>query len=204
MKARGYTELSTTELPDELQFSVVFHNGWINLIADQIIYLFPIFILWQARMQHNSKLLVLLLLIFALSLIDVRRLLIKWLHGNRENLIINRNGISISGNLGYLFLTQLSISASELTRTGFGLKGGRQYGVPKNLEYNDFYLQYGRKCLPILRGLNQDQKKNIYDLIIKRFPAAFGGKDGHASILFGDQTGIETLGLSESDRDIKS
>jgi hypothetical protein len=52
--------------------------------------------------------------------------------------------------------------------------------------------------------LNQDQKKNIYDLIIKRFPAAFGGKDGHASILFGDQTGIETLGLSESDRDIKS
>ncbi|MGD0939282.1 MAG: hypothetical protein ABR905_06170 [Terracidiphilus sp.] len=201
MRARGYFELTTTELPDELRFTVVHHDGWINLIAVPVTFLFPIFVLWQAWVLRNTWRLVLCALILALSLSDIRRTIAKWLHGNTENLSIKRSGIKTTGNLGRLLLTQLAVSASELTGPGYGLEGGRQYGVPKALEYNDFYLKRGRKSFPILRGLNQEQKKNVSDLILQRFPEVFTGSSGPASILFGDHSGVANLGLSDAGRD---
>ena len=154
----------------------------------------------MAGLHHNSWLLVLYLLILALLPFDLRVQVARWLHGNTENLSFKGTGIVISGNLGMLLLTKLAVSDSELMEPGYGLEGGRQYGVPDCLKYSDFYLKRGKKNYHILRGLNQEQKKVVSDAIIKGFPEVCAGAAGPASLLFGDETGVMSLGLSDSDQ----
>jgi hypothetical protein len=200
MKARGYTELTTTESPDELQFRAVHHHGWIDLIYHPVFDLvFLTFLLVEGIRRHQEKWAYALgLVVIFLLLRRLRICVLRWLHEDTETLTVRRSGIAVTRNLGWLSSAEVTVTASELMEPGYGLAGGIQFGVPHELKYSDFRLERGRKSRRVLEGLDQSQKRVVSDLIFKRFPEAIAGAGGPASLLFGDQTGITALGLSAS------
>jgi hypothetical protein len=203
MQARGYTELTTTELPDELLFTVVHHYGWLDQIVGVILSLvFLIYFLGFEVWKHHERWAPFFdaFVVFVL-LLGIRARAARWLSAGTEKLSIKESEITATGRVGSLFQTKMTVTASELREPGCGLAGGIQFGVPVELKYSDFRLKSGGKSRRVLEGLDQAQKKVVSDLIFKRFPAFSAGARGPASVLFGDQAGIATLGLSDSPRD---
>jgi hypothetical protein len=203
MQARGYAELTTTDLPDELLFTVVHHNGWLDQIVGVVLSLvFLIYFLgFEIWRHHKWRAPFFDAFVVSVVLLSIRGRASKWLNAGTEKLSIKESEITATGRVGSLFQTKMTVTASELKEPGCGLAGGIQFGVPVELKYSDFSLNRGRKSRRVLVGLSQAQKKAVSDLIFKRFPAFSAGARGPASVLFGDQAGISTLGLSDFPRD---
>jgi len=196
METWGHVDLTTTDLTDELQFRVVRRPGWANLVLGFVPYLVcaAFILLPLATRQHGKEAVPPVFLgIFLLAIICVRT--VRSLRRSTESLVINSSGITVAGEH-----VKFTVTASELTKPGYGLEGGRQYGLYGNRKYGDFYLKRGQTSIPVLRGLSEEQQKVVSDLVYQRFPEVCAGACGTASLLFGDRTGITSLGLSRSDQ----
>jgi hypothetical protein len=196
MEPWGHVALTTTDLPDELQFRVVRHPGWVYLLFGFVPYLIPaaFIVLPLATRQHGKEAVPPLFLgIFLLAIICVWTA--RSLRRSTESLVVNPSGITVAGEH-----VKFTVTASELTKPGYGLEGGRQYGLYGDRKYGDFYLKRGRTSIPILSGLSEEQQKVVSDLVYRRFPEVCAGANGAASLLFGDKTGITSLGLYKTDQ----
>jgi hypothetical protein len=160
MRARGYAELTTTELPDELQFRVVHHDGWINLIAVPIICLFPFYFLWQGWKHRNSWQLVVDFLIFVLLLTNIRRPVAKWLHGRATKLTVTSREFVATGNLVRLFTSAIKMPMSEARKLSYWTWNGS----------DGLYVNRGQSIICLLPGLNESQTKTAINAIFGRFP----------------------------------
>lgn len=202
MQALGHTELTITELPDELLFTVVRHYGWLDQIVGLILSLMFLiyFLTFEVWKHHESWAPIFDAFVVLVLLIGLRARAARWLNAGTEKLSINEDTITSTRRVGSLFQTKMTVTASELRKPGCGLTGGIQFGVPVEIKYSDFRLKSGQKSRRVLEGLDQAHKKIVSDLIFKRFPEVSAGVRGPASLLFGDQTGIATVGLSDSPR----
>lgn len=196
MEPWGHVDLTTTDLPDELQFRVVRRPGWAYLVLGFVPFLVcaALILLSLLTKQHGKGVVPPVLFgILLLAIICIKT--VRSLRRSAETLVVNRSGITVAGDR-----RKFTVTASELSKPGYGLEGGRQYGLYGNRKYGDFYLKRGRTAIPILSGLSEEQQKVVSDLVYQRFPEVCAGARGTASLLFGDQTGITSLGLSKSDQ----
>jgi hypothetical protein len=155
MKARGYFELTTTELPDELQFRVTHHAGWedwFRRIVPPAIIVSTFFVpsfhhIWVYRV----------LIFFAMA--DSRQL--DWIRGRTTELRVTSSELVATGNLRKLFSRRATVPASEVMWLGFDSYGSNQPG---------FAVEGGEIGLCVLPGLNREQAEAIADTILRRFP----------------------------------
>jgi hypothetical protein len=181
MKARGYAELTTTELPDGLQFVVVRRFGWADVIGPIYDVLFVICFLWFAlsnldRWKPLTLTFVLVSLFFFLHLH-----LSRWLHGRTTTLRVTADGLHATGNLGNLFATSLEATASEVASI--------RYQASPEWTTGGVYLKRGKASVRILPGLRFGPGNEVIDTIFRRFPHLKPIDNSPAARLFGRQAG---------------
>ena len=155
MKACGYAELTTTELPDELQFRVTYHAGWedwFRRIVPPVIIVSTFFVPWFNHIWVYR------VLIF-LSMAGSTQL--DWIHGRTTELRVSSSALVATGNLRKLFSTRATVPASEVMWLGFDSYGSNQRG---------FAVEGGEIGLCVLPGLNREQAEAVANTILRRFP----------------------------------
>jgi hypothetical protein len=158
MRAREYAELTTTELPDELQFTVVRRTNWVEGIIRMLIIAFPILILF-APSAHISWGLRMFFLFYMIILVSSMNL--SWVHGGTTTLRVTSSSLVAIGNLGKLLSTRATLPASEVTWLGFSYLQGVADGLSIEGEEADIYVP----------GLNREQAEAVADKILQRFPS---------------------------------
>jgi hypothetical protein len=158
MKARGSRELTTIELPNELRFTVIWHDGWIAWIFRILLLAFLTFILFTPLphflwWQRSA-------LVFFWLLAASRPLL--WLREGTSTLRVTSSELFATGNLGKLWSTSTTIPANEVTWLGFNETGQNMEGL--RIEG----LETDVDALPLL---TREQAEAIANTILKRFPS---------------------------------
>jgi hypothetical protein len=160
MKARGYTVLTAVELSDELQFTVVRYDGWLNVIAIPITFLFPIYILWQSWAYRSSWVVALFFLILILLSSDVRRQASWLIHGRTTRLSVTNCEFVATGNILRLFSNAVRVPTSEARKLSYWTWLGS----------DGLYVNRARSPICVLPGLGEIQTKSVIDTIFRRFP----------------------------------
>jgi hypothetical protein len=163
MKALGYSELTTAELPDSLEFRVIWHFGWVEFIRPVFYVAFVLFILMANILKHLTALDIALslsgVLIMTFIFLDHAA---KWFQGRTTTLRVTDNELVASGNLGRLFLTKVRIPAPEVDWLGYQC----------DILSDGLTIEYGEEpCLCLLPGLNQEQAESAADIILRKFPS---------------------------------
>ena len=185
MKARGYVELTTTELPDELQFVAVRYFGWVELIGPVFEVLYIFMFLWLAWWGHDRW--TPLWLAFALIsfLFFLFQYFPQWIHGRTTTLRVTANGLQASGNLGNLLATSVEVTASEVASI--------RYQASPDWITSGVYFKRGKTNIRDLTGLRYGPGNEVIDLIFRRFPQFKPIDDSPAARLFGGRTALAAL-----------
>ncbi|MGA3372892.1 MAG: hypothetical protein ABSC48_14140 [Terracidiphilus sp.] len=176
MRVRGYTELTTTELPDELQFRVVRHailRAWINWVTKRFLSIAPALALcllygfWKDR----SVLWAFAGLLTGVFSISVVMFLAHWLHGPTTDLCVTGDELVANGNLRTNILSnRATVPWSEVKILGWAEEG--LCVVRKGF--------WGLTTC-VLPGLDEEQAKAVRTAISMRFPGiAFKVRPGTA------------------------
>jgi hypothetical protein len=158
MIAREYAELTTTELPDELQFTVVCRGNWVIGIFRMLLPIAPLSFILFAPSPHFSWGIRIVLLLFCL--IWVSSMNLSWVHGGTTTLRVTSSGLVAAGNLGKLFSTRATMPASEVAWLGFSYLQGVADGLSIESAETDIYVP----------GLNREQAEAVAHKIMQRFP----------------------------------
>jgi hypothetical protein len=177
MRLVSGVRLKTFERTDQLQFRMVRKYGLIDNIAGPlvtVILLFPGF-------RQPSR----ILLIFGgIALIS---LIANWLRGRETELCVTNTELVAAGNLETIFYSRISVLASEITSLEWrcGDEGSSE----------GMWLRHGSGYACVLPGLSEEQATEVIETISRRFPE-MGVDHSPTSIIFGEQSGVTTLGLS--------
>jgi hypothetical protein len=155
MRARGYAELTTTELSDELQFRSIRHAGW----SDWLLRIAPPATIVSTFFVPSFNHIWAFRILMILSVAGSTRL--DWLHGRATELRVTSSELVATGNIGKLFSTRKAVQASEVDWLGFN-SVGQEWGLM--LEGVETGV-----CL-LIPGLNRKQAKTVADAILRRFP----------------------------------
>jgi len=167
MKAHGYTELTTTELPDEMRFRVVRHYGWVEIVFGSILcialltslVMFGVLVLKRHDWLGHAGIF-LTVLVFA----SYDHYFIRWLHGRTTELRVKSDELVVTGNLGRLFLKRMSLQASKVVWLGYIHDF---YSDGLTVEYDD---DKAPPIICVLPGLDREQAESTADAILRRFP----------------------------------
>jgi hypothetical protein len=95
-----------------------------------------------------------------------------------------------TGNIGRLFSTEVRVAASDVKSIGYKPGGhGTQGGL---------YLKRGWRSVCLLPGLNPQQAGAVARTILRRFPLIGIEDRDPNSLLFGKDSDLTALGLSNS------
>ena len=181
MRFLGSEELETRDFGDSLQFVLTRNLGWDEVVIEAILVGTLLFFAWR----QNS---VILTGFAALAILWV---VINWIQGRETVLLVNAHGIIARGNLGSWCGRELNLSSGEITSIGWSAGGEGDIG--------GVYVQRGYSQSRVLPGASEEHGRTVISAIEGRFPA-FPTGDPAASLLFGNESGITTLGLSEQHR----
>ena len=165
MSAFGHTELTTNELPDELQFRVDTEPGWFPpLLFVLLCFALPL-VAWKASPPGDRLVLSLLALGFAVFMGFVTAT--KWENVATTKLSVTSQNIVATGNFTGSFLSNsqktITVQVSEVRKIGYQM-GGED--TPSGLYVSCGFFK--NKC--VLPGLNRQQAKAVTEAIQRRFP----------------------------------
>jgi hypothetical protein len=157
MNARGTTELTTTELPNELQFQAVRNLGWVELAIWPVAFVACEIFAWMMPAHGGRMVLVLGALLLLLPLATLRRNLVWRLSVTNQRFEAN----------GYL--DQFAVILYIPHRVVVPLSKVKSIGYQG--DDHGFYLDCGfwkKEC--VLPGLNREQSQQVAMTILRRFP----------------------------------
>jgi hypothetical protein len=155
MRALGYTELTSTELPDELRFTVVRHDGWFDWFRRTLAPVGVIFFLCvpDPRLSWGVR--------FAFIFVAISPMPLYWFRGRTTELRVTSGELIVTGNLRNLFSSRATMLASKVTWLGFNEVEPNTDGL--RIEGEDADID----CA--LPELNREQAEAISDTILRRF-----------------------------------
>jgi hypothetical protein len=161
MRKNGYAELTTTEFPDALQFSVVRHCGWHEVILEPTLYMAMALSLVSSHFPKSSEkwvgimayVMTICFVYFTCNLFSL------WLFWRNNEISVTNNEIEATGNLGRLFSKKVVIPWSNVNKIGWQERG---LCVLRKVFW------WPSVC--ILQGVDEEQVKTIRGAIFKKFP----------------------------------
>lgn len=183
MRAIGRVQLTTTELPSELEFDVVREFGWLELVIGLAITLGTIWMFWRVDATITHVIVVVIGAIVAAAAITVL------VQGRRTTLRITSDEISARGNINKMFSTEARIAVSDVKWLGY--EGGGDN------EPSGLYLKHGWSRTCLLPGLDEDQGLAVVGAIFAKFPEIVPEDIRGGSLFFGGESGLTGLGLSD-------
>ena len=178
MKHFGSTELEQSDLSDALQFVLTRNRGWLEIAVEVIVIGgFCLYAWWQGS--------VIAMIFAALAIVGT---LANWVHGRETILRVNEKGILARGNLESWFTSEIKLPIEEITSMAWLAPNEDAGGVVVSCGYRQSY---------VLPGVTEEQGRAIINAIAEKFPDFPIGDRTPAPMLFGDNSGITTLGLSE-------
>lgn len=176
MRLRGNNEITTVDLPEELQFRVSHRAGWIELFLEVAS---TVLLVWAGWKWPN----------FWLRIgagAGVLALIANWLQGRETHLSVTKRELSATGNLGRPVRTELTLGAAEVKSLEYFVG---DEGEPSGL----FAMtRWTRVCL--LPCVSEAEANGIVGAIVRKFPQIGGDPDPH-SLLFGETSEPVILGL---------
>jgi len=174
--------LETRDLGNALEFVLTRNYGFVeNLAAPAVIGGFVIYS-WEERST-------IAMLFAALGLIG---LFINWIQGRETVLRVSQMEVVARGNLDSWLTSEITMPVNEITSMGWSAGGEDDSG--------GLYVATGWKLPYVLPGASEQQSRAIMAAIAEKFPEFPASDKSPASMLFGDESGITTLGLSASER----
>jgi len=182
MKLFADSRLEIRDLGSALEFVLTRNYGFLeNFAGPAVIGAFVIYS-WEERS-------IIAMLFAALGLIG---LFINWLQGRETVLRVSQMEVVARCNLESWLRSEITIPANEITSMGWSAGGEDDSG--------GVYVATGWKRPYVLPGASEQQGGAIMAAIAEKFPEFPASDKSPASMLFGDESGITTLGLSPSER----
>jgi hypothetical protein len=185
MRLLGHIELTTVELPNALEFTLVRERGEYELILAPAIVLFVCWWIWRIGTPFNRIIITVILVVSAASAIA------SWIQGGTTKLRVTSEEFHAEGNLRKLFSTEARIPVSEIESIG--------HIVADEGEPGGFYVnrKWSRVC--VLSGLNRDQGASVTNAIFRKFPYLVPEYIGWGAPDSESQTDLISLGITASD-----
>jgi len=182
MRIFGRVELTTADYQSELRFTAVRRDGLFEFAAGPIFVILALYFGWKWQRPWY----------LAFGGIALLSLVANWIQGGATELRVTGSELLATGNLAKMFSTEIRVPADEIKTIRYEAGGE---GDPGGL-----YIRrgWGRTCL--LPGLNSEQADEVAQAIYLRFPDIGSGDHNPNSLLFGDQSNLTVLGLSDSKR----
>jgi hypothetical protein len=178
MRIVGSTELKTSDLGDSLQFVLTRSLGWTEVAFDVILIVGFSFYAWR---QSSSILTICVVLAIVGMMINAIR--------GRETLLrVSESGIIARRHSAGWVGKENTIPVGEISSMGWSAGGeGDDGGV---------YVAHGCSRSWVLPGASEEHGRIVISAIEDRFPAFPVSDRTPASLLFGDDSDITTLHLS--------
>lgn len=181
MKLMAEPRLETRELGSALEFVLTRNYGLLGNIAGPAVV--GGFAFYSLRERSAIA------MVFAAA--GVIGLVVNWIQGRETVLRVSQIEIVTRGNLASWFTTEMTINVNEVTSVGWS-PGGEDDG-------GGVYVARGWSQTTVLPGATKEHGRLILDAIAEKFPDFPIADKGPASMLFGDDAGITTLGLNKSE-----
>ena len=152
MKLLGKNQITTIDLPDQIQFVVVREQGLLVLILPPALCLGTILYGWFSRHWY----------FIPFGLIGLAYIAVWHLRGPVTKLFVTQDQLIAAGNLERLITSKITIPADEIKYLGFSTGGENQ---PIGL-----YALRGWHETCVLPGLGKKDVMNIADAIHAKFP----------------------------------
>ena len=182
MELFGRTDLSTSELADAVEFTVVHRQGPIEVIIAPLVTALVVWLFWRSGSQLTKIMAALAGVSGAIAVIANRR------QGDEVSLRVTADELVTQGNMGKLFETEQRIATRDVLGMSYRSGGeDEMYGLYVKLRWNE-------RC--ILPRLSEEQIQQVIEIIGRRFPDL--PTTDSAFSLFGRADEVITLGLSDS------
>jgi hypothetical protein len=178
MKIVGSTELKTRNLGDSLQFVLTRSPGWTEVAFEVILVGGFLFYAWW---QSSA-----ILAIFAV--VGIVGMAINWIQGRETLLRVSENSIIARKNSASWVGKDVTIAVAEISSMGWSAGGEDDDG--------GVYVMRGYSRSWVLPGASEEQGRVVISAIEDRFPSFPIADRTPASLLFGDDSGITRLHLS--------
>jgi hypothetical protein len=172
MRVFGHVEITTVDLPDELQFRMVREYGVFNVIFQAAL---TIYVLWWVWKWQADSVMGLVPSLFAV--IIILGLLANWFHGRTTTLRVTSRELVATGNLNRMLTTEVRVAAYEMEAIGYHM-GGED-------EPSGLCTKRGWKHTCLLPGVSRKQARMITDAISLKFPQTYYVDHGLLSDLLG-------------------
>jgi hypothetical protein len=179
----GGRRLETRDHGDSLQFVLKRNSRRSNLLAGLIVIGGFAFVSWW----QNSVILLVFAVVGMIGLISNR------LRRRETTLRVNRSEVVAQGDLQSQSIEEMMIPLNEITSMGWGAGGQDDSG--------GLYVANGFTRSYILPGATEAQAREILAAITGRFPGFPIDDKTWASLIWGDETALTELGLTERDQD---
>jgi hypothetical protein len=179
----GGRRLETRDHGDSLQFVLKRNSRRSNLLAGLIVICGFAFVSWW----QNSVILLVFAVVGMIGLISNR------LRRRETTLRVNRSEVVAQGDLQSQSIEEMMIPLNEITSMGWGAGGQDDSG--------GLYVANGFTRSYILPGATEAQAREILAAITGRFPGFPIDDKTWASLIWGDETALTELGLTERDQD---
>jgi hypothetical protein len=192
MRALSHAELTTVDLHSQLRFIVDRRVGWLDLIAGPLF----LFVLLDFTWSHPNSWDHALIqkstwpLLFALP--SLLALAVGWMQGRSTELRVTSSELVATGNVGSLFSTEVRVPATEIKSIGFRAGAHTRQG--------GLFVKRGWRYICLLPGLNPKQAGAVSRTIFRSFPEIGSEDRDPDSLLFGKESDLTTLGLSNPQR----
>ena len=184
MRLFGRVELTTVELPNALEFSISRESGLVEWAGGMVIGLLGLWMFWKVNTPFSRLIVVVVCVAAAASAIA------SWVQGGSTKLRVTADELFAEGNLNKLFSTEVRIPASEIASLG--------HNVGNDGEPSVLYVKHGWSRTCVLSGLDADQGSSVTSAIFDKFPEIAPEDTSPGSPLYGTQSELTTLGLSDS------
>jgi hypothetical protein len=182
MEIFGSSEMKTTDLGDSLQFVITRSVGWTEVGFEVILISAFSFYAWR---QSSA----ILTICVVLAIIGM---MINGIRGREVLLRVSKSGIIARRHSSGWVSKENTIPVGEISSMGWSAGGeGDDGGV---------YVMCGYSRSWVLPGASEEHGHVVISAIEDRFPAFPVSERTSASILFGDDSGITTLHLSNRQR----
>ena len=183
MGATDKVELICDESAGSLAFTVKRERGWITEILFPVFAFVVLFAFWRMGKLPIKVMAAVAGACTAITLVANR------IHGNDTTLRVTANELVVRGNLNSWFRNELRIDARQLKSLLWNSGGESDSGL---------YARWSWNCRCILADISAEQADRIRGAIAGKFPEIKIGGASHASFLFGNDSGLTDLGLSEA------
>ncbi len=157
MRAFTRVDLTCSERSNELAFTTLRHDGWVELYALPGFAFVVVCLFWFQGSPYTRAIAILAAIIVAISTLALR------LHGRQTMLRISQDEIVAQGNLGRWFRTSTRISMSAIRSIHFstGQEG----------EHSGIYICHGWHRTCVLPRIDAEQAATILGALQSRFSA---------------------------------